>query len=85
VQLKIIVSNYILSAIAASYEHKSTYNKTSCRSCGQRMTVMQDCHYCDEPIKWQCISCYKMDDRFHTHYPKNQVVNYSLTKRSEIF
>lgn len=69
----IALNNTILSLMAASYSHRSTYNKTSCRSCGTRLTIMRNCYYCNEPVGWHCMSCYIMDDRFHTHCSVNQV------------
>jgi len=67
------LNNIRLSLMAALYTHRSTYNKTSCRSCGTRLMIMRNCYYCNESIGWQCMSRYIMDDRFHTHCSKNQI------------
>ena len=47
------------------------------------LTVTRNCHYRNEPVEceWQYMSCYGMDDCFHTHSPKNQVDNYIIAKR----
>jgi PHP family Zn ribbon phosphoesterase len=44
-----------------------TYNKTSCRACGSAFSATKTCEHCNEPVKWLCAKCGRVDDSAHVH------------------
>jgi hypothetical protein len=50
-----------------TYQNESSYNKTSCRSCGANLDVKQKCLVCGEPIVWHCSYCLAIYDSTHKH------------------
>lgn len=36
---------------------------TSCRKCGNKMDVYQNCHMCKKPIEFTCYNCHLNTDK----------------------